>query len=100
MDKSAADFVDVDSQSGNPWSLRCMASHLQKLQQSGVRRMPCILLEDLTRHYKQPCILDIKMGTRSYPDDASAHKRARHIEKCQSTTSASLGARICGMQVC
>lgn len=56
-------------------------------------------LEDLARWYRHPCIMDIKIGYKTW----YTHAEPDYIERCKrkdaTTTQASLGFKICGMQV-
>ncbi|XP_062320986.1 inositol hexakisphosphate kinase 2b isoform X2 [Osmerus eperlanus] len=85
----------------NPWSLKCHQQHLQRMKENSKHRnqYKFILLENLTWRHSVPCVLDLKMGTRQHGDDASEEKKANQIRKCQQSTSASIGVRLCGMQV-
>eukprot|EP01087_Luapelamoeba_hula_P002793 TRINITY_DN1255_c0_g1_i3.p1 TRINITY_DN1255_c0_g1~~TRINITY_DN1255_c0_g1_i3.p1 ORF type:complete len:485 (+),score=124.48 TRINITY_DN1255_c0_g1_i3:202-1656(+) len=58
-----------------------------------------IILEDLTWSYRRPCILDLKLGVRQHGKNSPPDKVHSQIEKCAKTTSASLGYRLCGLQV-
>ncbi|KAL4655807.1 inositol hexakisphosphate kinase 2-like [Arapaima gigas] len=85
----------------NPWSLKCHQQHLQRMKENAKHRnqYKFILLENLTWRHTVPCVLDLKMGTRQHGDDASEEKKATQIRKCQQSTSATIGVRLCGMQV-
>ncbi|XP_007433870.1 inositol hexakisphosphate kinase 3 [Python bivittatus] len=85
----------------NPWGLHCHKQHLNRMSSkyNENKLHQFLLLENVVSKYKYPCILDLKMGTRQHGDDASEEKKARQIRKCEQSTSASLGVRICGMQV-
>ncbi|XP_030321323.1 inositol hexakisphosphate kinase 3 [Calypte anna] len=85
----------------NPWGLHCHRQHLTRMssKHNENKLHQFLLLENVVSKYNFPCILDLKMGTRQHGDDASEEKKARHIKKCEQSTSASLGVRICGMQV-
>lgn len=58
-----------------------------------------ILLENVAAKFRNPCVLDIKMGTRQHGDDATEEKKERFIKKCQMSTSSIIGTRLIGMQV-
>lgn len=85
----------------NPWVLKCHRDQLGKMCFSTGRAstQKFILLENLTRPLQYPCVLDLKMGTRQYGDDASPSKKQRQRDKVASSTSSKLGVRVCGMQV-
>ncbi|CAH2311970.1 inositol hexakisphosphate kinase 2 [Pelobates cultripes] len=85
----------------NPWSMKCHQQQLQRMKENAKHRnqYKFILLENLTCRYQAPCVLDLKMGTRQHGDDATEEKKANQIRKCQQSTSAVIGVRVCGMQV-
>ncbi|XP_077190510.1 inositol hexakisphosphate kinase 3 isoform X2 [Paroedura picta] len=91
----------AEKNSYNPWGLRCHKQHLSRLSSkcNENKLHQFLLLENVVSKYTYPCVLDLKMGTRQHGDDASEEKKARQIKKCEQSTSASLGVRICGMQV-
>ncbi|XP_035244263.1 inositol hexakisphosphate kinase 1 [Anguilla anguilla] len=106
---SEVPFQMLDGNSGltsekishNPWSLRCHKQQLSRMRSESKDRKlyKFLLLENVVHHFSYPCILDLKMGTRQHGDDASEEKAARQMKKCEQSTSATLGVRVCGMQV-
>jgi len=58
-----------------------------------------IVLENLSNAFSKPNILDIKLGTRLYDDEANEEKQARMIETAKATTSFETGVRLTGFQV-
>lgn len=91
------DGSNQSSTSISPWAAR-MVTRLQNTTHPSRRPRPCIALEDINRAFVFPCVMDCKIGTRHYDDDASEAKRQRHIWKAKSTTSAKCGVRYTGMQ--
>ncbi|XP_029990341.1 inositol hexakisphosphate kinase 1 isoform X2 [Sphaeramia orbicularis] len=93
--------VTSEKISYNPWSLRCHKQQLSRMRSESKDRklFKFLLLENVVHHFSYPCILDLKMGTRQHGDDASEEKAARQMKKCEQSTSATLGVRVCGMQV-
>uniref|UniRef100_A0A1A7Y7N0 Kinase n=1 Tax=Iconisemion striatum TaxID=60296 RepID=A0A1A7Y7N0_9TELE len=93
--------LTLEKISHNPWSLRCHKEQLSRMRSESKDRklFKFLLLENVVHHFSYPCILDLKMGTRQHGDDASEEKAARQMKKCEQSTSASLGVRVCGMQV-
>ena len=73
-------------------------SLLLHLLQVGTR-CTYLLLENVVSNQTRPCILDLKVGARQYPDDCSSTKKNSKMTKSAQTTSATLGLRLCGMQV-
>ena len=103
----------------NPWALKCHQDHFKKLglrpsdtvafsskleTAEGIEPFPktrCtyLLLENVVSNQVRPCILDLKVGARQYPDDCSSTKKKSKMAKSAQTTSSTLGLRLCGMQI-
>lgn len=85
----------------NPWGLSCHTRLLDKMRKSrpSPHGCPFIQLENVVARFSRPCILDLKVGSRLHGDNASQQKIASQSDKCNATTSRSLGLRLCGMQV-
>lgn len=58
-----------------------------------------VVLENATRGFTRPNILDVKLGTRLWADDAPAAKKTRFDKIASETTHDKLGFRIAGMRV-
>ncbi|CAC5393468.1 IP6K [Mytilus coruscus] len=82
------------------WSNQCLK---RTMQQYALWSTSCsqqfIVLENLLADYNNPCILDIKLGRKQRVFDCTEAKRQMLESRCANSTSASLGFRICGMQL-
>ncbi|KAF2429015.1 SAICAR synthase-like protein [Tothia fuscella] len=58
-----------------------------------------IVLENVASGFKQPNILDLKLGAQLWDEGAKPEKRARLDKVAGETTSGSLGFRVAGMRV-
>jgi 1D-myo-inositol-tetrakisphosphate 5-kinase/inositol-polyphosphate multikinase len=58
-----------------------------------------VVLENAAHGFKKANIMDVKLGTRLYADDASDEKKARFSKISEETTHKELGFRIAGMRV-
>lgn len=58
-----------------------------------------VVLQNLLYKYKNPCILDIKLGAVLVDETVSEEKRQRLAKVSAETTSGSLHFRVCGMKV-
>lgn len=77
-------------------------AHLETIQNpksSDFKGKDYIVLENLLAGFNKPNIMDIKLGKILYDENASEEKKLRLKQVSETTTSGSLGFRICGMQL-
>jgi hypothetical protein len=58
-----------------------------------------VVLENVGHGFRKPNILDIKLGTLLYDEDAPPEKKAKMEAKTRGTTSGEAGIRLTGFQV-
>lgn len=58
-----------------------------------------IVLENLTKGFVKPSVVDIKLGAMLWDDEATPEKQARMQKVSETTTSGSLHMRVAGMQI-
>lgn len=82
------------------WSDQCVRRQIDRYGYwSEGRSQKFLMLENLVAPYRFPCVMDLKMGTSHRSPDASEAKKRMLEERWMSTTSSSLGFRMCGIQV-
>ncbi|XP_061186100.1 inositol hexakisphosphate kinase 3-like [Saccostrea echinata] len=82
------------------WSDQCIRRQIDRYGYwSEGKAQQFIMLENLVAPYRFPCVMDLKMGTSHRSPEASEAKRRMLEERWLSSTSASLGFRMCGIQV-
>ncbi|KAJ2662902.1 hypothetical protein IWW48_001610 [Coemansia sp. RSA 1200] len=58
-----------------------------------------LCVENLVHGFKEPCVIDVKLGSRLWDMDATPEKQERMAKKAERTTSGSLGLCITGMRL-
>ena len=71
----------------------------QEIARVFITKIHSIVLENLANRFSKPNILDIKLGTKLYDEEASEEKKARMIKTAAATTSLTTGIRLTGFQV-
>lgn len=70
-----------------------------EIREEGVGELKqAVILENLTRTFERPNVLDVKLGQQLWDESASAEKRKRMEEASEHTTSGQLGLRLTGWQ--
>lgn len=94
---------ELDASSGQISLPQPLAAASQKAWvPSGGRKLDTnlsIVLENIAAGFTRPNVIDVKLGSRLWADDAVPDKRARLDQASKETTSGSLGFRIAGMKV-
>eukprot|EP00668_Euglena_longa_P003064 GGOE01003582.1.p2 GENE.GGOE01003582.1~~GGOE01003582.1.p2 ORF type:complete len:267 (+),score=87.84 GGOE01003582.1:49-801(+) len=60
---------------------------------------PYVVLENLVAGLAVPALLDLKVGTRTYGDDASPAKIASRVAKDNASTTGTIGVNVVGCQM-
>jgi len=63
----------------------------------GIEEDCYVLLQDVTVHFEKPCVIDLKMGFRTYEPDAPLEKKTREFEKYPHQET--FGFRIVGKRI-
>eukprot|EP00536_Pseudo-nitzschia_multiseries_P001977 jgi/Psemu1/182593/e_gw1.26.54.1 len=69
----------------------------ERTQPHGIDANSYVLLNNLTKTFSRPCVLDIKMGTQTYEPDAPEEKKLYELGKYSSQTD--FGFRLTAMRI-
>ncbi|ORY58014.1 hypothetical protein BCR35DRAFT_315828 [Leucosporidium creatinivorum] len=72
---------------------------VQSVEAEQIAASQMLVLENLTYRFLRPNVLDIKLGTQLFDEDASAEKQERMTKAAAATTSKQTGVRLTGFQV-
>jgi inositol-polyphosphate multikinase len=74
-------------------------TQLLPISDSSDLSLPHLVLEDLLHGYSGPCVMDVKIGARTWYPRVSESDFAKYIQKDRESTTVPLGFRISGLQV-
>lgn len=101
QEKMYAEEGDADQGDGDVPFYSWMPTFLGCLDEGpeGTARRKYIVLENLLHGFSGPNVMDVKLGKVLYDEDAPTEKRNRLAQVSRTTTSGSLGFRVCGMKL-
>ncbi|KAJ1889165.1 hypothetical protein LPJ81_006184 [Coemansia sp. IMI 209127] len=73
--------------------------HARATSSGSPEKKKYLCLGNLIHGFKEPCVMDIKVGSRLYDIGVTAEKRRSRIEAANATTASTLGIFIMGMRV-
>ena len=88
------DMMEDANINNNLWS-----QQMYKKNKHRIAKMPFLILEDITKLYHKPCILDLKIGTRHFAPICKMDKMERKLRKAWCSTCKDFGVRIGGIQM-
>eukprot|EP00210_Caulerpa_lentillifera_P006436 g6148.t1 len=98
------EFLEVNDEDEEEWSRRVelrrfVPTFYGCISLATTADRPHLILQDVVYGYSKPCVMDVKIGYRTWYSSADERYNQRAKKKDSLTTQATIGFKICGWQV-